>query len=141
MNYFFYISGIAFFICCFIWRPQKQCQSKPLIRSNWHEYWLNIASSVSSRSPDPKKQVGCVLTSNNRIICTGYNGLPTRINEDIFDWTNRDRIKKIIIHAECNCLLYSNAKDLSKNYDNLVLYCTLSPCIDCLKLIKTCNSK
>ena len=95
-----------------------------------------MAEIAASRSPDPNKQVGAILVSkNNRLLSQGYNGLPEKINESSVDWTNRPFIKKIIIHAEINCLLYSQIipPEGSK------LYCTLSPCIECLKVIKAYN--
>lgn len=101
----------------------------------WNEYFMNIAFNVSLRSPDPKKQVGVVIVDDfNRIISTGYNGLPAKFPEYNLDWDDRDLIRSIIIHAECNALLYCNSK-----FQNSKLYSTLSPCKDCLKLIKACG--
>ena len=106
--------------------------SKP----DWKEYFLNIAEVVATRSPDPKKHVGCVLVKNNRIISTGYNGLPSGLDESI-DWNDRDTVKHLIIHAETNCLIYSNCIIDS----TCVLYSTLSPCSECLKLIAATGIK
>lgn len=97
---------------------------------NWDEYFMNIAYTISLKSKD-KKKVGAILVSlnNNRILSTGYNGLPAGINDDI-NWTNRELVHSMIIHAEMNCILYSNNK-----FENSILYCTLSPCKDCIKII------
>lgn len=97
---------------------------------NWNKYFINIAYSISLKSKD-KKKVGAVLVSqnDNRIISTGYNGLPAGINDNI-DWDNRELVHSMIIHAEMNCILYSNNK-----FENSILYCTLSPCKDCIKII------
>jgi dCMP deaminase len=97
---------------------------------NWHSYFMNLAYNISLKSKD-KKKVGAILVSsiNNRIISTGYNGLPAGINDNI-DWTNRELVHSMIIHAEMNCILYSNNK-----FENSILYCTLSPCKDCIKII------
>jgi dCMP deaminase len=106
---------------------------------NWNDYFMNIAQQVSLRSPDPKKQVGVVIVNNqNRIVSTGYNGLPSKfsINDKTLDWTDREFISSIIIHAECNALLYLNS---SFKFSELKIYSTLSPCSECLKLIKACN--
>lgn len=108
--------------------------SLPLERPNWDVYFLNIAKAISSRSPDPKKQVGCLLVENNRIVSHGYNGLPSKINENCIDWSDRTQVHNVIIHAEQNCLLYAN-----KITSSAVIYCTLSPCIECLKIIRTCG--
>ena len=97
---------------------------------NWDDYFMNIAYTISLKSKD-KKKVGAILVSlnDNRIISTGYNGLPAGINDNI-DWTNRELVHSMIIHAEMNCIIYSNNK-----FENAVLYCTLSPCKDCIKII------
>jgi len=94
---------------------------------------MNIAIEISKRSPDPKTQVGCVIVNNsNRIISTGYNGFPSGYDDKNINWTDRDSIRNFIIHAECNAILHIDG--LKKN---LKLYCTLSPCKECIKLIKT----
>ncbi len=104
---------------------------------NWDEYFINIAKIVSLKSKDTKKQVGCVLVSfdNNRIISTGYNGLPHGVNDNI-DWDNRELVHSMIIHAEMNCIIYANNK-----YENSILYSTLSPCKDCIKIIAAAQIK
>ena len=111
----------------------------PRKRPSWNEYFMNIAEIIKTRSPDPSKQVGCVLVSGNdhRIISTGYNGLSANVSEFLFDWGDRDTIHKVIIHAEANCLLYSENRFPA--YENLQLYSTLSPCTECLKLIRGCG--
>lgn len=102
--------------------------SKP----SWNEYFMGIAENVALRSPDPKKKVGAVIVdSRNRLISTGYNGLPSQFDETCVDWDNRDHVHSIIIHAECNAILYCSSK-----FEGVTLYCTLSPCPECVKLIK-----
>ena len=102
---------------------------------NWNEYFMNIAKMVSLKSKDTKRQVGAILVSqkDNRILSTGYNGLPSHINDNI-DWNNRELVHSMIIHAEMNCILYAETK-----YENSILYSTLSPCKDCIKIIAAAN--
>lgn len=104
---------------------------------NWNEYFINIAKMVSLKSKDTKKQVGAILVSekDNRILSTGYNGLPSNINDNI-DWTNRELVHSMIIHAEMNCILYASSR-----FENSILYSTLSPCKDCIKIIAAANIK
>lgn len=91
---------------------------------------MAIANQVKERSPDRIK-VGAVLVSqkDNRIISTGYNGVCAGCECDI-DWSDREFVKKVVIHAEANCILYSQSK-----FEDATLYCTRSPCKDCIKLI------
>jgi dCMP deaminase len=104
---------------------------------NWNEYFINIAKIISLKSKDKKRQVCAILVSekDNRILSTGYNGLPSNINDNI-DWNNRELVHSMIIHAEMNCILYANNK-----YENSILYSTLSPCKDCIKIIAAAKIK
>ncbi len=112
----------------------------PLERQNWDSYFINLATEIAKRSPDPKKQVGCILVSENNImISQGYNGLPRKVNEYDFDWSDRELIRKVIIHAEMNCLL--RAPKLPQLDKWCKMYCTMSPCIECLKMMKSYGVK
>ena len=106
-------------------------------RISFDNYFMNIAIEIAKRSSDPKTKVGCVIVNeSNRIISTGYNGTPSGFNDKIIDWTDRETVRNYIIHAECNAILHidGHGHDQKKN---LKLYCTLSPCKECIKLIKT----
>ena len=101
-------------------------------RPTWDQYFMNIAEIVKTRSPDTKTKVGAVLVSlkDHRIISTGYNSICANMNDEIIDWSNRDYIHNIVIHAETNAILYAQSK-----FEDAILYCTLSPCKDCIKLL------
>jgi dCMP deaminase len=103
---------------------------------SWEEYFMQMCNIVKLRSRDPKKQVGSILvSSDNRIISTGYNGLKKGSNDNI-DWNNREIVHLLVLHAEVNCLLYSESK-----FENTTLYSTLSPCNHCIKLIASSGVK
>ena len=89
---------------------------------------MNICDAVKLRSQDYYK-VGSVLVSvkNNRIISTGYNSIAPNLNDDI-NWSQRNLIGDIVIHAEMNVLLYCESK-----FEESILYTTSSPCVSCLK--------
>lgn len=103
----------------------------------WNDYFMNIAQVVKTKSKDTKVKVGAVLVSlkDHRIISTGYNGLPAGCNDDI-DWKDREHVRSVIIHAEMNCLLYAQSK-----FDSSILYCTMSPCKDCIKILAASKIK
>ena len=100
-------------------------------RPCWDKYFMDICDVVKTRSPDRTK-VGAVLVSlkDNRIISTGYNSVCSGLDDSQIDWMDRDHIKDIVIHAEMNAVLYSQSR-----FEDAVLYCTLSPCKDCVKLL------
>ena len=51
-------------------------------RMGWDEYFMRIAEVVKLRSHDVNTQMGCVIVdSKNRIVSTGYNGLPKGVND------------------------------------------------------------
>jgi len=126
----------------------------------WDKTFIEIAEKISCHSTCAKVQVGAVMSIDNRIISIGYNGVPageTHCNE-LFDSNefmfhpgedteteeqlNRiekykqqhtDFQKKHEIHAEANCLLYAARKGVKT--EGATIYCTMSPCNDCSKLI------
>ena len=97
---------------------------------SWDEYFINLCEVIKLRSKDIKKQVGaCLVSEDNKIISTGYNGLKAGCSDNI-DWNNRELVHSLVLHSEMNCLLYATSK-----FNNARLYCTLSPCKECTKLI------
>ena len=104
---------------------------------NWDEYFLQLCDVIKLRSKDPKRQVGACLVSctNNRIISTGYNGLKANVNDNI-DWSDRELVHSLVVHAESNALLYCNSR-----FEDSILYITCSPCSQCIKLIAAANVK
>lgn len=43
-------------------------------RPTWDEYWMQVAQVISTRSTCIRRQIGCVITLDNLIISSGYNG-------------------------------------------------------------------
>ncbi len=94
---------------------------------SWHQYALSIAQAVSRKSKDPWHQVGaCVLRHDNSVASVGYNGFPAGMDED---WSDRDRRRRFVVHAEANALRYVQPGDA------WLMASTLLPCNDCLRLI------
>lgn len=99
-------------------------------RISWEEYALKIAEVAALRSPDIYVQVGaCALDYSNRVIGAAYNGLASGIDVDSSFWTNRDKRRPYMIHAEINLL------SLFKRGDCKLLACTLLPCHCCANAI------
>lgn len=46
------------------------------LRPSWDQYFMQLASLAARRSNCMKRQVGCVLVREGRVISTGYNGTP-----------------------------------------------------------------
>lgn len=103
---------------------------------SWDEYFMSIAVLTSYRSKDENTKVGSVLVSyDNKILGTGYNGLPTSIDESLFPKSREGNLHETkyayVIHSEANCLLNTTVFDIS----NSRMYVTLFPCNECAKLL------
>ena len=103
-----------------------------LERPGWDRYFMDIARAVSARSIDPSVHVGAVLVnSGRRIQSTGYNGFPPGFPDDELPLTRPEKYP-YTVHAEVNAIA-SSQSDLRGG----TLYCTLSPCVECTKVIIT----
>ena len=101
---------------------------------SWDEYFMGIALLAARRSKDPSTQVGaCIVSPENIIISTGYNGMPKGCSDDEFPWTREGENTKYpyVVHAELNAILNANGRDLRGSR----IYVALFPCNECAKAI------
>ena len=101
---------------------------------NWDEYFMGVAMLAARRSKDPNTQVGaCIVSEDNIIISTGYNGMPKGCSDDEFPWdrTGEETKYPYVVHAELNAILNANGRDLRDSK----LYVALFPCNECAKAI------
>lgn len=100
----------------------------------WDEYFMGVAMLAARRSKDPNTQVGaCIVSTDNIIISTGYNGLPNGCSDDEYPWDREGEDTKYpyVVHAELNAILNANGRDLRGSR----LYVALFPCNECAKAI------
>ena len=101
---------------------------------SWDEYFMGIAMLAARRSKDPNTQVGaCIVSQDNIIISTGYNGMPKGCSDDEYPWEREGAQTKypFVVHAELNAVLNANGRDLRGSK----LYVALFPCNECAKAI------
>ncbi len=101
---------------------------------SWDEYFMGIAMLAAKRSKDPSTQVGaCIVSQDNIIISTGYNGMPKGCSDDEFPWEREGEETKypFVVHAELNAVLNANGRDLRGSR----IYVDLFPCNECAKAI------
>ncbi len=101
---------------------------------NWDEYFMGVAMLAAKRSKDPNTQVGaCIVSADNIIISTGYNGMPKGCSDDEFPWdrTGEETKYPYVVHAELNAILNANGRDLRGSR----VYVALFPCNECAKAI------
>ena len=101
---------------------------------NWDEYFMGIALLAARRSKDPNTQVGaCIVSQDNIIISTGYNGMPKGCSDDEYPWEREGEQTKYpyVVHAELNAILNAHGRNLQGSR----LYVALFPCNECAKAI------
>ena len=107
---------------------------------SWDEYFMGIALLAANRSKDPNTQVGaCIVSKNNIILSTGYNGMPKGCSDDEYSWAREGTDTKYpyVVHAELNAILNSNGRDL----EGSKIYVALFPCKEWATAIIQCPIK
>lgn len=94
--------------------------------------YMDIAERVSEMSHDSDTKVGAIIVKDGNIISMGWNGQPKGFPNHCKDTTTGATLPTVI-HAEANaiCKLARSSTD----GEGATLYTTLSPCIECTKLI------
>ena len=100
------------------------------IQHKFDQVYLNIAKEVSLLSHCERSKVGAVLVKDGNIIAFGYNGTPAGMNNCC---ERNDVTVPEVIHAEMNAILKAARSGYAVG--GAELYLTLSPCVDCAKLI------
>jgi len=107
------------------------------MKPTWNEYFMGLAEETAKRSIDPHYKVGAVIVSeDNRVLSTGYNGFPSGFDESNLDWNKKEELRPYIVHAEMNALIYSRCC-----LKRAKLYCTLCPCMQCVLLLTAAGIK
>lgn len=121
---------------------------------------MNIAKEVATLSHCERTKVGAVIVKGGNIVSFGYNGMPKGMenccerkmymSSDAGGWLDPETIdemwpysdetgkynyetKREVLHAESNAIL--KAAKFGQSLKGSTLYLTMSPCVDCAKLI------
>jgi len=94
--------------------------------------YFEQAEVVAKMSPDAETQVGALLVHNKTgaVLASGFNGF-IRGADDLNLPNTRPLKYDFIIHAETN-LLFNCARH-GINTSDCTLFCTLSPCKNCMR--------
>lgn len=117
------------------------------------EMFIKICQVVAQRSTCLRSQVGAVIVKDNRVVSMGYNGpvsgMPTC--EDLpnvlecptdgtfYQWKEDHPLMcqgagcTRSLHAETNAIAFAARAGVS--VEGCTMYCTMSPCINCAKVI------
>lgn len=106
---------------------------------SWDQIFMEMAHSMAKRSKDPSTQCGAVIVSqNNIVLSTGFNGPPPGINDEFVPWNERPNKYAYVIHAEENALWFAIESSQPFELKNARMYATHYPCAECtLRLIRS----
>lgn len=121
-------------------------------RPSWDEYFLGIMEKIGTRSTCDRARKyggGCLIVKDKQILATGYVGSPPGIAhcDDVgheFKKTMHEdgHITEHCVrttHAEQNAVCQAAKKGTA--LDGATLYCFLTPCYTCAKLVLTSGVK
>ena len=135
------------------------------MKQKFKDYYTKVVQETAELSYGVRLKVGAIAVKNNRIISTGYNGTPSGwdnvceqkiywdsniedLHEDelLIEYTHKDEVgryrletKPEVIHAEHN--LIAKLAQSHESSKGAVIFCTVSPCVECAKLIQSAGIK
>lgn len=112
-------------------------------RPSWDEYFMEIVKIVGSRGTCDRGRSGCVITRDKRIISTGYVGSPVglahcdEVGHEMHTVVHADNHESRhcirTAHAEQNAIV--QAARFGVALEGATLYCKMTPCYACAKMI------
>jgi len=113
-----------------------------MARPSWERYFMSIAEQVATRSTCLRRQVGCVIVIEKRIVSTGYNGAPSglphceevgcvRESRGVASGERHELCRGL--HAEQNALVQAALHGTAVRGGTV--YCTHKPCVLCTKML------
>ena len=94
-------------------------------------FCMKCAIASSEMSYAVRKKVGAVIARDGRILASGYNGQPCKI-DNCCEFVNENGelvSKDTVVHAEMNAILFCAKYGIST--DGADLYVTMCPCQKC----------
>ncbi len=112
-------------------------------RPTWDEYFLEIMHAVAKRATCDRGKSGCVIARDKQILVTGYVGSPKGLPH----CDEAGHLMKTVTHADGStsqhCVRTTHAEQnaicqaakLGISINKGTLYCTMTPCYTCAKMI------
>jgi dCMP deaminase len=122
--------------------PSQNVSVKTHSRPDWDTYFLDIVELVSKRATCLRRAVGAGLVRDRRILATGYNGAPSKLQHCLDIGCLREQLNVPSgerhelcrgLHAEQNAIIQAALHGVSTK--DSTLYCTNHPCVICAKMI------
>jgi dCMP deaminase len=113
------------------------------VRPTWDEYFMEVCHAVAKRATCDRGLSGCVIAKDKQILVTGYVGSPKglphcdEVGHQMKTTTHEDGHQSQhcvrTAHAEQNAIV--QAAKLGIAIDKGTLYCKMTPCAVCAKMI------
>ena len=116
-----------------------------LSRISFEDLFVETTKLVAKRSSCVKAQQAALLIKDNRIISFGYNGPPAGTLNCLEDGGEEICGKDsngscfLGVHAEQNAIGYAARNGIDT--EGCIIYCTMTPCISCAKLVSAAGIK
>ena len=105
-------------------------------QEDYDKAYMAMADDFGQLSHAVRAKVGCVIVSDKgQIISQGYNGTPSG-RDNSCEYVGEDgelHTKTEVLHAESNAI--TKCAKWGSTTDGATMYVTLSPCLECSKLI------
>ncbi len=132
-------------------------KKKQNLRPGWDEYFINIAKVIATRATCLRRKYGAVITKDNIIVSTGYNGAPAGM-KDCLEVGKCTRKELQIphgeryelchsVHAEANAIIRASGEELNgatiyiSGNDHDSGECLSEPCMMCKRMILNARIK
>lgn len=116
--------------------------------------YMKMALNMAEISYGVRAKVGAILVTENGVVLTGVNGMPSALGNELetptFDFISQFGkptevvqtglvTKPEVIHAELNCILKAAREGVSTV--NSTVYVTMSPCPQCASMLASAGVK
>ena len=112
-----------------------------LKKNKLKNYFLEVLKASEKNSTCQRLQVAALLIKNNRIVSTGWNGVPSGFKHcnEVFNkkTITKEKHKNFSenyeLHAEQNCIAFAAKYGITT--EKTEMYVSVAPCVNCAKLI------
>jgi dCMP deaminase len=122
---------------------EEKSKKEKYLRPSWDEYFLGLVQSVRTRGTCDRGRSGCVIARENRILTTGYVGSPIgtahcddaghEMHTDTHEDGSQSQHCIRTAHNEQNAI--ANAARFGVALEGSTIYCHMTPCYTCAKMI------
>lgn len=93
--------------------------------------FMSMAGEFSNLSRAKRAKVGAVIVKDGNVLACGFNGTPSKFNNQCEDKDGNTRPE--VLHAEMNCIAKMSKSTLSSL--GSTIYVTMSPCLACATMM------